>query len=74
MAVKRASQGAKVIRKGLHGDSARSVGLKRRTGVPKSIYKRLEDRPVLVPPVKSDTDPRVLAAAVRAVVCAKSTK
>jgi len=74
MAVKKTLQGAKVTRKGLRGDTARSVGLKGRSGVPRSIYRRLENRPVLLPPVKPDTDAKVLAAAVRAVVYAKTTK
>jgi hypothetical protein len=74
MAVKKTLQGAKVIRKDLHGDSTRSVGLKGRSGELRSIYRRLENRPVLLPPVKPDTDAKVLAAAVRAVVHGKTTR
>jgi hypothetical protein len=59
---------AKVSHKRSHGDSTRSVGLKNRGVVLKSVYKRLENRPVLSPVVRPDTDGRVLLAAVRAVV------
>jgi hypothetical protein len=52
-----------------HGDGRdRSIGLKSHGIAFRQVYKRLMNRPVLVPAVPPDTNGRVLTAAVKAVV------
>lgn len=67
----KAKKGANVSRKSPHGDSARAVGFKGRGGPVLRIYKRLENRPVLFPAIRPDTNGRSLSAAVKAVVDSK---
>jgi hypothetical protein len=63
------SKGAKVIRKTHHGgDSRNAIGMRSRGAVLRSVYKRLENRPILLPAIRPDTDGRDISAAVKAVV------
>jgi hypothetical protein len=63
-------KGAKVIRKQPHGDSARSVGMKNVAGntANKPTYKMNGSRRILFPLSPTQTDHRILSAAVDAVV------
>jgi hypothetical protein len=70
MIVKKQKKGVKVIRKHPHGDSGRSVGLKGTAngGGNKTTYKVNGSRRILFPLTPTQTDRKVLSAAVDLVV------
>lgn len=63
-------KGAKVARKYLHGDSGRSVVMKGAVSktAHKSAHKMNGNRPILFPLTPTQTDRRILSAAVDTVV------
>ena len=69
MIAMKARKGAKVIRKNPHGDSGRSVGIKGAArGAADKTQKLNGNRRILFPLTPTQTDRRILSAAVDTVV------